>query len=138
MTLNKYAGLFSRAKRSVAYWARVAMRDFTEDLLSKMRGPDMNNAALAAAAGVSPAYITKVMRGAENFTLETMAKLALAVGCKVRIHIAPLTHETYWVDMPTSMTTTVVKNPDDQDIDASIKVGFVGSTGSSLVYAAAA
>jgi plasmid maintenance system antidote protein VapI len=58
----------------------------------------MNNATLAEAAGVSPAYITKVLRGSENFTLETMSKLAMAVGGKVRIHIADQNARTHWTD----------------------------------------
>jgi transcriptional regulator with XRE-family HTH domain len=79
------------------------MRDFTSDLLARMG--DQPRAALADAAGVSPAYITKVLKGSENFTIETMAKLALAVGGKVRIHIADLNAETSWVDTKTATPT---------------------------------
>jgi plasmid maintenance system antidote protein VapI len=98
MALNKYSGLVARAKRSVAYWTRVAMRDFTEDLIGRMATRGMNNAALAAAAKVSPAYVTKVLRGSENFTLETMTKLAMAVGGKVHVHIADQSARTIWAD----------------------------------------
>jgi hypothetical protein len=75
------------------------MRDFTEDLLLRMGVLKMTNAALAESTGVSPAYITKVLRGSENFTLETMTKLAIAVGGKVRIHIADRDAVTQWVDI---------------------------------------
>lgn len=98
MPFTKYSGFLTRASRSVAYWSRVAMRDFTDDLLKRMAFLKMNNAMLAEAAGVSPAYITKALRGTENFTLETMSKLAMAVGGKVRIHIADQDARTIWAD----------------------------------------
>ncbi|MGH9438172.1 MAG: helix-turn-helix domain-containing protein [Terriglobia bacterium] len=98
MAFTKYAKFLKNAPRTAAYWTRVAMRDFTEDLLARMSAKKMNQAALAEAANVSPAYITKVLRGSENFTLETMAKLAMAVGGKVRIHIADQSACTYWID----------------------------------------
>lgn len=105
MPLNKYRRFVSRARRSPAYWARVALRDFTEELVHRLG--DRPRAALAEGARVSPAYITKVLRGDENLTIETMAKLALAVGGKVRIHIADLDAETRWFDYytPTAVST---------------------------------
>ena len=103
MSLTRYSGFLSRASRGVAYWSRVAMRDFTDDLLKRMGILNMNNATLAEAAGVSPAYITKVLRGSENFTLETMSKLAMAVGGKVRIHIADQNARTHWTRTQSAM-----------------------------------
>lgn len=115
MTLTKYSRFVSRASRGVAYWTRVAMRDFSEDLLERMGVLKMNNAALAEAAGVSPAYITKVFRGSENFTLETMTKLAMAVGGKVRIHICEQAAQTRWLDSSIGMASlqgeTTESNP---------------------------
>ena len=99
MRTSKYSKFLSRATQGVAYWARLAMRDFTEDLLRRMSLKQMNNSELATAAGVSPAYITKVLRGTENFTLETMTKLAMAVDGKLRIHIADRDASTSWVDI---------------------------------------
>jgi transcriptional regulator with XRE-family HTH domain len=111
MTIKKYGDLVARAKRGVYYWTRVAMRDFTEDLLARMAKRDMNNAALATAADVTPAYITKVLRGSENFTLETMSKLALAVGCHVRVQLASNTREdNIQIDAPSGDTITQVAN----------------------------
>jgi transcriptional regulator with XRE-family HTH domain len=52
-----------------------------------MVAKDMNKAALAQKIGASPAYVSKVMRGDANFTLETMTKLAMAVGGKVQARI---------------------------------------------------
>jgi plasmid maintenance system antidote protein VapI len=89
------------------------MRDFTDDLLKRMGVLKMNNAMLAEATGVSPAYITKVLRGSENFTLETMSKFAMAVGGKVRIHIADQHARTHWAD-----TIGVVTSPAEPSTQA--------------------
>lgn len=111
MNSKRYGDLVARAKRGVHYWTRVAMRDFTEDLLVRMAKRDMSNAALATAADVSPAYVTKVLRGSENFTLETMSKLALAVGCHVRIQLASNTREdNIHIEAPSCDTITQVAN----------------------------
>lgn len=125
MSFTEYSGFLSRASRSVAYWSRIAMRDFTDDLLKRMGVLKMNNAMLAEAAGVSPAYITKVLRGSENFTLETMSKLAMAVGGKVRIHIADQNARTHWADTigmvaspaePSTQALAVFTSGDDRQI----------------------
>lgn len=53
----------------------------------------MTNAKLAESIGVSPAYVSKVLHGDVNFTLETMTKLAMAVGSRVEVNFVPLVSE---------------------------------------------
>ena len=100
MAQEKYRQFMSRARKQVAYWRQVAMRDFTEDLIARFKG-SISQAELAARLNVKPAYVSRILRGSDNFTLETMAKLALAVGGKVRIHIADLDADTRFVDYVT-------------------------------------
>lgn len=110
MLSAKYGRFIARAKRGIHYWTRLAVRDFTEELVSRMAARKMNNAALAAEAKVSPAYVTKVLRGSENFTLETMNKLALAVGCHVRVRLASNAAEEIRVGTIARNTVTQVRN----------------------------
>ena len=77
-----------RQTRDVAYLSEVAFLSFTEDLL-KMMGDKVSEAELARRVGVSRGYISRVFGGLENLTLETMTKLAVALGGSVRLHIAP-------------------------------------------------
>jgi transcriptional regulator with XRE-family HTH domain len=97
------------------------MRDFTEELLGRMDDRDMQRVTLANAAGVSQAYISKVLSGSENFTIETMTKLALAVGGKVRLHIADLSADTRWVDSLTAGVVTNAPTPQGRRGDVSIR-----------------
>jgi transcriptional regulator with XRE-family HTH domain len=89
----------AKQARDVAYWSEVAFLSFTESLL-KLMGDDVSQAELARRVGVSRGYISRVFRGVENLTLETITKLAVAVGGSVRLHVAPQEHLTRWTDVP--------------------------------------
>ena len=96
--MGKYANLFRRATESVDYWTQFAIRGFVRDLASRMDTQGIKRADLAAKIGSSPAYVTKVLRGDANFTLETMTKLAMAVGARVQVNV---------VDRPAAMMVPV-------------------------------
>jgi transcriptional regulator with XRE-family HTH domain len=88
--MKKYKNLIRRARQTVEYWTQLAMRDFVRDLNVRLQVLDMNRAQLAEKIDVSPAYVSKVMRGDVNFTLETMTKLAMATGGRLRVGVVPL------------------------------------------------
>jgi transcriptional regulator with XRE-family HTH domain len=71
------------------------MRTYVRDLARRMEAHGMKRADLARKINASTAYVTKVMRGNANFTLETMTKLALAVDGRLDVRIvekdAPMT-----------------------------------------------
>jgi transcriptional regulator with XRE-family HTH domain len=54
-----------------------------------MEANEISRSELARRLGVSPAYITKVLRGNINFTLDSMVRLARAAGGEVSLQIAP-------------------------------------------------
>ena len=85
--MGKYKNLVDRASGSVDYWAQVAMRLFVGQIDRRMKMQNMSQALLAERLDSTPAYVTKVMRGDVNFTLETMTKLALAVGGKLQVAV---------------------------------------------------
>lgn len=96
---TKWSEFIAAAERKPAYWAEGAWLQFTEELLALMTAQNVTRAELARRVGVSPAYITKVFRGTVNLTLETMSRLALAVGASVRLHVAPINQCTSWQDV---------------------------------------
>jgi transcriptional regulator with XRE-family HTH domain len=83
----KYIEILQRTKQSIHYWTQVAMGDFVTAVLARMESREMSRADLAKRLEVSPAYISKVMRGDANFTLESMVKLARALGGRLRVDI---------------------------------------------------
>jgi transcriptional regulator with XRE-family HTH domain len=105
----------TKQARDVAYWSEVAFLSFTEDLL-KMMGDEVSQAELARRVGVSRGYISRVFRGIENLTLETMTKLALAVGGSVRVGVAPQDRAARRNDTPSISdemeTQSAVRSPE--------------------------
>lgn len=105
MNINaKYSSLLAKTRKTVAFWAQVAKRDFTDDLLEWMERRKIKQARLAELLDVSPQFVTKVLRTNANLTIETMTKLAMALGCQVRIHMADQHAQSQWLDSPADVT----------------------------------
>lgn len=98
MSKNRYADFIIAAENTDEYWAQTSIIDFTEEVLRLMEIRGLTKSDLAKRLNMSPAYITKVLRGNVNFTLLTMTKLARALGAVVRIHLAPDGVVVFWQD----------------------------------------
>lgn len=89
MTESTFAQLFAEARGMPEYWEEGAILDFTEAMYIAMEEQDVTRAELARRLGTSQAYITRVLGGHANFTLRTMAKLALALGLQLEVGLVP-------------------------------------------------
>ena len=89
MKKKSFKELIDEAKGRDTYWAASMILDFTEGLHKIMEANGVTRSDLARRLGVSPAYITKVLRGNVNFTVDSMVRLVRAAGGEVSIHIAP-------------------------------------------------
>lgn len=94
--------ILEEVRRHDDYWETWLVSDFTEELCRRMESLRMSRKAFAERIGHTPAYVTQVLRGDENLTAKTMAKLARAVGSVVRIHLASVGSYTTWIDLPAS------------------------------------
>ena len=90
------------------YWQQWLISDFTEELARRLDVLGMSRTAFAAKIGAQPPYVTRVLRGEENLTAATMTKLARAVGCVVRTHLAPVGTYTTWIDFGEGYVTNRV------------------------------
>jgi transcriptional regulator with XRE-family HTH domain len=68
------------AKQNPAYWAEDLLLVAAERLRDAMDQEGVTRSELARRLDVSPAYITKVLRGHANMSLETLARLAFFLG----------------------------------------------------------
>jgi len=84
---NKYRKYFEEAKKNDSYWINLITLKFATSLWGAMQKKNIKSSELARLIGKSPAYITKVLRGDTNYTIETLYKLSNAVGCKIEINI---------------------------------------------------
>jgi plasmid maintenance system antidote protein VapI len=96
--LERYDRMFKEARQTVDYWVSVPIDDFTEDICRLMDEQGVSRAELARRLGTSRAYITKLLGGNANFTLETMTKVAMALGAAIHVHVAPQDATVRWKD----------------------------------------
>jgi len=89
MKKKSFKELIDEAKGRDTYWAASMILDFTEGLHKMMEANGVSRSELARRLGVSPAYITKALRGNVNFTVDSMVRLVRAAGGEVSIHIGP-------------------------------------------------
>ena len=82
-----FEDLFEKAREKDTFQTAKIILDFTEGLYGLMQENNISRVELAKRLGSSPAYITKVLRGDINFTVETMVRLAKAVGGAVQVHL---------------------------------------------------
>lgn len=77
------------ARKTHEYRTEGASIEFTNDMVTQMREAGVSRSELARTIGVTPAYISKLLRGATNFTLDTMVKIATALDCEFRCSLEP-------------------------------------------------
>lgn len=87
-TIAEYRDFLKAVRSSLDYWKSYALLQFTTSLTRVMRLEKVSGRKLAGRLKVSPAQVSKVLRGNENVTIETMAKFADALGAAVHVHVA--------------------------------------------------
>lgn len=99
MKARSFRQLYEQAERDPAYWTELAILEVAEEIYTAMQRAGVSRAELARRLGTSPAYVTKILRGSANFTLESLARLAHALGGEFKFHIAPPGMTTRWLDV---------------------------------------
>jgi plasmid maintenance system antidote protein VapI len=94
-----FSMMLKDAKSKVAYWVEAAKLDFALELTRHMKEKSVSNAELASRLETSPAYITKLLRGDGNLTIETMVKATRAIDCDFHIHISHRNATVKWLDV---------------------------------------
>lgn len=96
MGINALKRLKQRIHESESYWFESAKLEFVKSLNQRVRKLKLKNKDLADKIEASPAYISKVMRGDENLTIETMVKLVRATGGNLHFHITDVDERVRW------------------------------------------
>jgi len=92
----KNKGLLRRVKDSYKYWAEIFKLEFIEDITALMEKQGISQKGLAEKMGNSEAYISKVLNGYENLSINSISKMALALNAAPRIHVAPKDKIVEW------------------------------------------
>lgn len=84
--MKTFAEIYDSMKDALEYQVEELSLAFTESVLLRMEELDnLQGKELAKRMGCSKAYVSKLLTGKSNFTLETLVKLAGALEC----HIEP-------------------------------------------------
>jgi transcriptional regulator with XRE-family HTH domain len=82
--MKTFAEIYESMKETLAYQVEELSLAFTESILLRMEQlDDMPGKVLAERMGFSEAYVSKLLKGKNNFTLETLVKLARALECRI-------------------------------------------------------
>lgn len=117
MVKKTFKALIAKARERDSYRAAKVTLDFTEDLVRLMEQRGVSNAELAKKIGSSPAYVTKVLRGDTNFTIETMVRFARVLDGELCVHVCRKEDHVRWIDVVHTRPQTVfawVANKDVQ------------------------
>lgn len=88
MSSKSFAALMARLAATPEGQAEHVAVAFLAQVNARMQAQSMSNAELARRMGTSPAYITRLFRGNANLSVQTMVKLAQAVGGSLRVELA--------------------------------------------------
>lgn len=126
--MKDYKRYQSIIKRNLDYWMEIPVLEFTEELARLMDEKSVNQAELARRIGKSPAYISKVLNGNENFTLKTITKLALAVDSTVHLHLADKEAITQWKDLFVSGTDVFLYADFEENVEITLPTSYSTSS----------
>lgn len=107
--------MLSKAHESHSFKLETAKMEFTEGVVALMDRHGISQSELAKRIDVSPAYITKILRGTTNFTLDTMVKIATALEAEYCSHLQPAGHRTQWFDLIDGHASTAENRFDPRD-----------------------
>lgn len=96
-TLKGFDELFARVERDPRYWAEQLKLELAYELEQLMKRRELGKKAFAEKIGSSPSYVTKLLRGNVNCTLENIAKLAGALDGRVQLRVTPRDELASWV-----------------------------------------
>lgn len=81
---------FARAKNNPEYYAELLKLEVTEEIFRSMERENISKSELARRFNCSPAYITKILNGSANLTIDTLSSIAFVLGMKWHCITVPI------------------------------------------------
>jgi transcriptional regulator with XRE-family HTH domain len=86
---EKLAAMLGELEASDTYHIESVKLEITEQIYLTMQEFDIGNAELARRLGKSRQYVTKILQGTANFTIESLVKIARALNCNLDFRLSP-------------------------------------------------
>lgn len=110
--MSTFTAMLQDAKSDDSYWVEAAKLDFALEISRQMKAKSVSRADMAKLLGTSPAYITKLLRGDANLTIESMVKASRVLGSDLHMHIAHRDAAVRWLDVHTNQNPPARANPE--------------------------
>ena len=78
--MTTFTKLLRNVEQSEQYWISGAQIEFSMKIVNIMKEENLNQKQLAGILEVSPAYVSKLLAGNQNLTLNTMIRYARKLG----------------------------------------------------------
>jgi len=95
---TSFQQMLERSKKRDAFWVESAILEFTEEMAARMDQLGVSKSQLAERLKVNPAFVTKLLKGNNNFTIQTMVKVSRALDADLRLHIQPSGTVSEWIN----------------------------------------
>lgn len=89
-SFDNFHGFFEQAEKHDAYHVEGVVLDVTNATIQRMQSLGISRKGLASKLGKSQSHVTQLLAGDNNFTLETLVQLALALDCAVNVKLEPI------------------------------------------------
>ena len=86
---NRYQKAFEQAKEAPAFWAESAMLDVARQLVARMNETGVKQAKLAQLMGKHAPFVSRVLSGEHNVTIQTIAAVAHALDAHIDVRLVP-------------------------------------------------
>lgn len=86
-TTERFTELFQRLEESDTYRIEALKVEIAEQIYVAMEQQKVKNVDLARRLGTSRAYITKLLQGNVNFTIDSLVKVAEALDCHLNLQL---------------------------------------------------
>ncbi len=84
---DSFNQMFVDLKQSGELDVEAAKINIAEEIFRAMERQKITKAMLAGRLGTSRAYVTKVLQGTANFTIESLVKIGNALGCSLEFQM---------------------------------------------------
>ena len=130
-----FGELFSQAEERLDYFVEGAKNEFTEKIVARMRDLGISKSELAERLDAERSFVTRLLSGNNNFTIETMVRIARALDCGFRSHLEPDECDTVWVDIMRSSMPNDAPGPKPSDSGTFEEIRHIKPTKPSADYA---
>lgn len=86
--MRDFTELMRRARDNNEYWEALVQNKIALQLSRTLSRRGMSQTEFARVAGVSPAYVSRVLGGNENLSIKTLVKLTRSIGASLNVSVS--------------------------------------------------